>query len=97
MLSTTFHILLVVSFAASYLAISRRIDERIGGAAALILWALTAASALSHEVVVGDSLVSTSAPSVAIFATGSAFVMLAFTFAAATGSLIESHRYETKS
>lgn len=88
MLSSTFHVLLILATFTSYAAIARRVDERIGGVFALGLWGVTAAAALNHEVAVGESLVSVSAPGVAILATGGAAVMLVFTFAAVTGRLV---------
>jgi len=49
MLETTWHLLLVASLAASFVALSRRVDERLGGALATILWALAAVGAFEIE------------------------------------------------
>lgn len=89
MLKETFLVLLVMSFLASYAAISRKIDERIGGAFAVGLWGVTAAGALSHQTVVNDQLVTVSTPGVAIISVGGAFVMLVFLGAAVTGRLTD--------
>lgn len=89
MLIQTFLVLLVMSFLASYAAISRKIDERIGGAFSVGLWGVTAAGALNHQAVVGDELVTATAPGVAVLSVGGAFVMLVFLTAAVTGRLTD--------
>jgi len=49
MLATTWHLLLVAGLATSFASISRRVDERLGGALATVLWALVAVGAFEIE------------------------------------------------
>lgn len=49
MLETTWHLLLVVGFVASYLSISRRVDERLGGILSTIVWGLVAVGSFEIE------------------------------------------------
>ncbi len=49
MLATTWHLLLVAGLATSFAAIARRVDERLGGALATVLWALVAVGAFEIE------------------------------------------------
>lgn len=49
MLATTWHLLLVAGLATSFAAIARRVDERLGGALATVLWALVAVGAFEVE------------------------------------------------
>jgi len=92
MLLSTWHILLVAALATSFVAISRRVDERLGGAIATFLWALVAVGAFELAQVKKDSsgnLVeyAVEQPEVGVFAAAMALVMLVFTFAAATQQL----------
>lgn len=91
MLATTWHLLLVAALVASYLSIARRIDERLGGTTATILWAISAVGAFDHVTVetAGGSVIehSHAAPEVGVFAATFGLVMLAFTAAAIVGSL----------
>ena len=102
MLATTFHILLVAAMIASYLAIARRLDERLGGAVATILWALVAIAAFEHRSVevVNDEIVehTLSVPEIGLFGAVMALVMLVFTFAAVAGELepAEETRFHTR-
>jgi len=49
MLAATWHLLLVAGLATSFAAIARRVDERLGGALATVLWALVAVGAFEIE------------------------------------------------
>ena len=96
MLATTFQILLVAALLASYASLSRRVDERLGGAVSSVLWALVALGAFDHSVVTNDgTVVQMSTPALAYLAAGFGLVMIAFTFAAASGQLpdVRNTRY----
>ena len=97
MLAMTFHLLFIAALASSYVAISRRLDERLGGATAIILWGLVAIGAFDYEVVTNDGTrVAIEEPFLGFFAAGMALIMLAFTFAAVTGELpsLDETRFE---
>jgi len=49
MLAVTYHVLLVAALATSFVAIARRIDERLGGAVSTILWGLVAVGSFEIE------------------------------------------------
>jgi len=49
MLAVTYHVLLVAALGASFVSISRRIDERLGGAVSTILWGLVAVGSFEIE------------------------------------------------
>lgn len=92
MLATTWHILLVAALGTSYVAISRRVDERLGGGIATFLWGLVAIGAFEIVQIEKDSSgviteYAVEQPSVGVFAASMALVMLVFTFAAATQQL----------
>jgi hypothetical protein len=87
MIESTFNILLVIAAAGSYLAISRRIDERLGGAFATVLWGVLTASSFDITVYSGGSSFAESAPELAFVALAGGIVMLVFTMGAATGHL----------
>jgi len=92
MLATTWHILLVAALGTSYVAISRRVDERLGGGIAVFLWGLVAIGAFELVHIETDSSgaiteYAVEQPSVGVFAASMALVMLIFTFAAATQKL----------
>jgi hypothetical protein len=49
MLQTTWYLLLTVAFAATFISVTRRIDERLGGAVATVLWGLAAVGSFEIE------------------------------------------------
>lgn len=92
MLASTWHILLVAALATSFVAISRRVDERLGGGVATFLWGLVAIGAFELVQVKKDSggnltEYAVEQPEVGVFAAAMALMMLVFTFAAATQQL----------
>lgn len=94
MLATTWHLLLAAAFVVSYVGLSRRVDARLGGLVATVLWALVAIGAFEHRTIVSDgeggtAEAVTAAPEVGLFAATLTLVMAAFTFAAMTGQLPE--------
>jgi hypothetical protein len=49
MLATTWYLLLAAAFATTFVSISRRIDERLGGAVSTVLWALAGVGSFEVE------------------------------------------------
>lgn len=87
MIASTYNVLLVIACASSYLAISRRVDERLGGIFATISWAVLTASSFGVSVYSGGSEFTTSSDALAFLSVAGGVMMLIFTFAAATSSL----------
>lgn len=88
MLASTWHLLVAAALLTSYVAIARRVDERLGGAVGMGLWGLAAIGAFDHEVVLDDGTrVAVEEPALGLFFAACALIMLAFTFAAVTDQL----------
>jgi hypothetical protein len=111
MLQTTWYLLLTVAFAATFISVTRRLDERLGGAVSAVLWGLAAVGSFEIEQTrtvesqlnasfdnttgnvtiardAGEVVTEASAsPEVGFLAATMGLLMLAFTFAAATGQL----------
>jgi hypothetical protein len=49
MLATTWYLLLTAAFAATFVSLTRRIDERLGGVVSVVLWALAAVGSFEIE------------------------------------------------
>jgi hypothetical protein len=89
-LESTFNVLLLVGSAATYAAIRRLIDPRLGGILSLAIWAVLTANAF--DVVTEAQSANVAMESVAIFTAGMAAVMLVFSFGAVAGQLPQVSR-----
>jgi len=87
MIAILYVAIFVTASVASYVAISRQVDARLGGGVAFALWALLAPSSFNIVVYSGGATFTTDSEMLAIFTAAMAVVLLAFTFAAATGRL----------
>jgi hypothetical protein len=89
MIIALFQTLLLVAAVASYLAISRRVDERLGGGFAFVTWAILVPASFNLQTYSGGSQFAVDAgeESLALFCVAGAVMMLVFTLSAATGNL----------
>lgn len=89
MIIALYQTLLLVAAVASYLAISRRVDERLGGGFAFVAWAILVPASFNLQTFSGGSQFDVDAgeASLALFCVAGAVMMLVFTFSAATGNL----------
>lgn len=87
MFEHTFIFIGVVAAGASYLSISRQIDELLGGAFAMFTWTVWALYANSVTVVDGGQKFTEGYTPLFILGVGAGLVMLLFVIRAATGAL----------
>jgi len=71
--------LLVVASAATYVSLTRRVDERLGGTVALAVWARLTPAAFNLETATGGSVIDVAADGPTAILTGTlAMLMLVF-------------------
>jgi len=87
MISSTYNLLFVIAALASYVAISRRVDERLGGGFATVVWGVLVAASFNIVVYSGGSSFTQSSGALAFVSLAGAVMMAIFTLAAATGRL----------
>ncbi|WP_254544096.1 hypothetical protein [Halomarina pelagica] len=87
MLLGIYQTLLVFAFLATYVTLTRRLDERLGAFPTMLLWSFLALSAFNVETAVDTKLVSVQHTALAFLCIGGAILMLVFGLAAVTGRL----------
>jgi len=90
MLASLFVVMFALAGAATYLALTRRVDERLGGIVAMALWGRLVPAAFNLTVFTGGSQLS--APNdgaTAILCATMALLMLVFVFGSAFGVVPE--------
>lgn len=87
MIAIIYIALLVLASAASFIAISRRVDARLGGGIATVLWAVLVPASFNITRYHGTASTTESSQALAFLTVTLFIVMLVFTFAAATSRL----------
>lgn len=87
MIALLYVTIFALACAASFVAISRRVDARLGGGVATALWGLLAPASFNIIVYSGGTSFTTTSQMLAFFTAAMTLVLLTFTFAAATSKL----------